>query len=177
MSPYTIVLRKIDSCSCKKAARKSEKTVGKTAVVKAGAYIVSIDKKTTVYKLEACEILETCALAAHSNAFLYFTDLLVSSSLNSDYCTKVVYRGLALYHTKVWSPAVLPLRRYIAEKQPVAMDKIASNLNSKVPGFRSPGHIYIYCNVSPVNSRKITVLSDITKFCHIWIRYETFEQE
>ena len=29
MSPYTIVLRKIDSCSCKKAAQKSAKTVGK----------------------------------------------------------------------------------------------------------------------------------------------------
>ena len=28
----------------------------KTAVVKAGAYIVSIDRKTTVYRLEACEI-------------------------------------------------------------------------------------------------------------------------
>ena len=37
----------------------------KTAVVKAGAYIVSIDKKTTVYKLEAWEIafFETRALA------------------------------------------------------------------------------------------------------------------
>ena len=29
MSPYTIVLRKIESCSCKKTARKSAKTVGK----------------------------------------------------------------------------------------------------------------------------------------------------
>ena len=29
MSPYTIVLRKIDSCSCKKAAQKSAKIVGK----------------------------------------------------------------------------------------------------------------------------------------------------
>ena len=37
----------------------------KTAVVKAGAYIVSIDNKTTVYKLEAWEIafFETRALA------------------------------------------------------------------------------------------------------------------
>ena len=39
-----------------KGPRKLAKTVGKTAVVKAGAYIVSIDKKTTVYKLEPCEI-------------------------------------------------------------------------------------------------------------------------
>ena len=29
MTPYTIVLCKIESCSCKKAARKSAKTVGK----------------------------------------------------------------------------------------------------------------------------------------------------
>ena len=79
MSPYTIVLRKIDSCSCKKAARKLTKTVGKTAVVKAGPYIVFIDKKTTVYKLEACEIaffeIQMCALAVHNNTFPYFTDL------------------------------------------------------------------------------------------------------
>jgi len=48
------MLRKIDSCFCKKAAKKSAKTVGKTAVVKVRAYIMSLDKKTTVYKLEAC---------------------------------------------------------------------------------------------------------------------------
>ena len=54
MSPYTIVLCKNDSCSCKKATRKSAKT--KTAVVKAWAYIVSVDRKTTVYRVEACEI-------------------------------------------------------------------------------------------------------------------------
>ena len=79
MSLYTIVLRKIDSCSCKKAARNS----AKTAVVKVGAYIVFIDKKTTVYKLEAYELpfLKTRALAVHSNVFPYFTDLPVSSSL------------------------------------------------------------------------------------------------
>ena len=55
----------------------------KTAVVKVGAYIVSIDKKTTVYKLEACEIafFEMRALAVHSDVLPYFTDLPVSSSL------------------------------------------------------------------------------------------------
>ena len=52
MSPYTIMLRIVASCSCKKAARK----LAKTAVVKVVAYIVPIDKKATVYKLEACEI-------------------------------------------------------------------------------------------------------------------------
>ena len=33
-----------------------QRQLEKTAVVKAGAYIVSIDKKETVCKLEACEI-------------------------------------------------------------------------------------------------------------------------
>ena len=33
-----------------------QRQLERTAVVKVGAYIVSIDKKTTVYKLEAFEI-------------------------------------------------------------------------------------------------------------------------
>ena len=55
MSPYTIVLRKIDSCSCKRQLESRQRQLEKTAVVKAGAYIVSIDKKKTVHKLEACD--------------------------------------------------------------------------------------------------------------------------
>ena len=60
-----------------------QRQLEKTAVVKVGSYIVSIDKKTTVYKLEACEItfFEMRALAVHSNPLPYFTDLPVSSSL------------------------------------------------------------------------------------------------
>ena len=83
MSPYTIVLRKIDSCSCKRQLESRQRRLEKTAVVKAGDYIVSIDKKTTVYKLGDCEIafFETRALGVHSNALPYFTDLPVSSSL------------------------------------------------------------------------------------------------
>ena len=54
MFPYTIVLRKIDSCSCQKAAQMSAKTVGKDGG--SWVYLVSIDRKTTVYRLEACEI-------------------------------------------------------------------------------------------------------------------------
>ena len=42
-----LVKRQLDS-----QQRQSEKT----AVVKAGAYIVCIDRKTTVYRLEACKI-------------------------------------------------------------------------------------------------------------------------
>ena len=52
MSSYTIV-----SCKCTHAAWKSAKTVGKTVFVKAGAYIVSMDRKTTVYRLEAGKIV------------------------------------------------------------------------------------------------------------------------
>ena len=67
----------------KRQLESQQRQLKKTAVVKAGDYIVSINKKTTVYKLEACEIafLKMCALAVHSNAFLYFTDLPMSSSL------------------------------------------------------------------------------------------------
>ena len=32
-----------------------QRQMGKTTVIKAGAYIMSIDRKTTVYRLEACE--------------------------------------------------------------------------------------------------------------------------
>ena len=67
----------------KRQLESRQRQLEKTAVVKAGAYIASIDKKTTVYKLEACEIafFETRALAVHSNTLPYFTDLPVSSSL------------------------------------------------------------------------------------------------
>ena len=56
MPPYTIVLHKIDSCSCKRQLESRQRQLEKTAEVKVGAYIVSIYKKETVYKLEACEI-------------------------------------------------------------------------------------------------------------------------
>ena len=52
-------------------------------MVKAKGSTVSIDKKTTVYKLEACEIafFENACLAVHSNALPYITDVPMSSSL------------------------------------------------------------------------------------------------
>ena len=40
----------------KRQLESRQRQLEKTAMVKTGAYIVSIDKKTTVYKLEACEI-------------------------------------------------------------------------------------------------------------------------
>ena len=45
--PHAFVKRQVES---------QQRQLGKTAVVKAGAYIVSIDRKTTVYRLEAGEI-------------------------------------------------------------------------------------------------------------------------
>ena len=40
----------------KKQFVSRQRQLGKTAVVKAGAYIVSMDRKTTVYELEAGKI-------------------------------------------------------------------------------------------------------------------------
>ena len=54
MSLYTIVLRKFTRVLVKK---QLERRLGKTAIVKAGAYIVSMNRKTTVYGLEAGKIL------------------------------------------------------------------------------------------------------------------------
>ena len=93
------MLRKIDSCACKKIARKSAKTVGKDS---SGAYIVSstVPSENTVgmkvgltrcleterqpytdCKLVKLPFLKMRALAVHSNMFPYFTDLTLSSSL------------------------------------------------------------------------------------------------
>ena len=51
--------------------------MGRTAVVKAVAYIVSIDRKTTVYRLEAGEnvFFRNAYHDVQSNVFPYFADL------------------------------------------------------------------------------------------------------
>ena len=53
MFPYTIVSRKFTRVVVKKQLESRQRQLGKTAVVKAEAYIVSMDRKTTVYGLEA----------------------------------------------------------------------------------------------------------------------------
>ena len=75
--------RKFTGVLVKKQLESRQRQLGKTAVVKAGAYIVSMDRKTTVYGLEAGKIafFEKRVQAVHSNAFPYFTGLPVSSSL------------------------------------------------------------------------------------------------
>ena len=68
----------------KRQLESQQRQLGKTMVVKAGAYIVSIDRKTTVYRLEAGEVaffFFNGDQAVHSNAVMYFADLPVSSSL------------------------------------------------------------------------------------------------
>ena len=77
MSPYTIVLRKFTNVLVKKQLGSRQRQLGKTAVIKAGAYIVSMGRKTTVYGLEAGKIgfFEKRVQAVHSNVFPYFTGL------------------------------------------------------------------------------------------------------
>ena len=87
ISPYTIVSRKFTRVLVKKQLGSRQRQLGKTAVMNAGAYIVSMDRKTTVYGLEASKIafFDKRAQAVHSNAFPYFTGLPVSSSLYRRY--------------------------------------------------------------------------------------------
>ena len=56
MSLYTIVLRKFTHVLVKKQLGSRQRQLRKTAVIKVGAYIVSMDRKTTVYGLEAGKI-------------------------------------------------------------------------------------------------------------------------
>ena len=56
MSPYTIVSRKFTHVFVKKQLESRQRQLGKTAVVKAEAYIVSMDRKRTVYGVEAGKI-------------------------------------------------------------------------------------------------------------------------
>ena len=56
MSPYTIVSRKFTCVLVKKQLESQQRQLGKTAVVKVEAYIVSMDRKTTVYRLEVGKI-------------------------------------------------------------------------------------------------------------------------
>ena len=57
MSPYTIVSRKFTRVLVEKQLETRQRQLGKTVVVKAEAYIVSMDRKTTVHGLEAGKIV------------------------------------------------------------------------------------------------------------------------
>ena len=82
---FNIVSRKFTRVLVKKQLESRQRQLGKTAVVKAGAYmyIVSMDRKTTVYGLEAGKIafFKKGVQAVHSNAFPHLMGLPVSLSL------------------------------------------------------------------------------------------------
>ena len=90
MSPYTILSRKLTSVLVKKQLESRQKQLGKTVFVKAEAYIVCMDRKTTVYGLEAGKItfIEKRVQAVHSIAFPYFMGLPVSLSLYRHYSSR-----------------------------------------------------------------------------------------
>ena len=67
------MLRKFTCVLVKKQLGSWQRQLGKTAVIKAGAYIVSIEKRIQ---------------AVHSNAFPYFTGPPVSSSLYHLYSSR-----------------------------------------------------------------------------------------
>ena len=71
----TIMLCKLTRV-VKKQLGSRQRRLGKTAVVKAGAYIVSIDRKTTVYGLEAYEsrfLKNTCQLSIATRSRIWLT--------------------------------------------------------------------------------------------------------
>ena len=84
------MLRKFTRVLVRKQLGSRQRQLGKTVVIKAGAYIVSMDRKTTIYGLEAGKIafFEKGVQAVHSNAFPYFTGLPVSSSLYRLYSSR-----------------------------------------------------------------------------------------
>ena len=51
------MLRKFTRVVVKKQLESRQRQLEKTAVVNAGAYIASMDRKTTVYRLEAGKIM------------------------------------------------------------------------------------------------------------------------
>ena len=69
--------KKLTHVFVKRQLESHQRQFGKTAVVKAGAYIVSIDGKTTVYRLEAGEnvFFGNAYHDVQSNVLPYFADL------------------------------------------------------------------------------------------------------
>ena len=141
MSLYTIVSCKLTHALVRKQLGSRKRQLGKTAVVKVRAYIVSMDRKTTVYRLETGEVTFSAyklAIAMH----VPFTGLTVSWSL---YC---LYSSRAELHISVWynaSPLQLPLwcnNQSLVGKQPVRIKSPLTQIQylREVPGFPSVGH-------------------------------------
>ena len=82
-------------------AKRQLESCQRQELSKAGAYFVSIDRKTSVYRLEACKTVffQEPYQAVHSNAFPYLTDLPVSSS------SYPLYGSRTVLHNSVWYSA------------------------------------------------------------------------
>ena len=113
-------------CSCKKAAWKSAKTVGKDSGCERRGLCCVKGQTKTIYRLEAGKIayFEKCVQAGHSNVFPYFTGLPVNSSLYRR------YRSRARLHHLVWYSPSLLWHIGVIIWQTTCTDKIASNSNS-----------------------------------------------
>ena len=144
MSLYTIVLCKFTCVLVKKQLWSWQRQLGKTVVVNMGVYIVSMDRKTTIYELQADKIVffenaYKLSIVTRSRISLAMP---VSSSLYR------LYSSRARLQNSVWYSPSLVTRwcnnLSLAGKRPVRI-KIASNSNSifaQVPGFHSAGHKY-----------------------------------
>ena len=118
--------------------------------MKAEAYIASMDRKTTIYGLEAGKIafFEKRVQAVHNNALPYkFIDLPVSLSLHHGY-SKQSRRGFIIQHDTVQAPCDTLVQYSEISWETTCADKIASNSNSIFagsPGFSLSGsHIMAY---------------------------------
>ena len=83
MSLYTIVLRKVDTCCCKKVAWKLAKTVGKDSGCESRDLHCVYGQKDIHIQTGSLWItfFEECVPTVHSNVHPYLADLPVSSSL------------------------------------------------------------------------------------------------
>ena len=90
----------MDCVVVKKQLESQQRQLGKALAVKTGAYIMSVNRKTTVYGLETCEsrfLKNAHVPAVHSNTFPYFTDLSVSSSLYHHYSSRAGLHSSVCY--------------------------------------------------------------------------------
>ena len=130
--------RKFTRVLIKKLLGSRQRWLGKTAVIKAGACIVSNCLRTESGKIS---FFEKRIQAVHSNACTYFTGLPVSSSLYRHYSSS----GLHMIQSE------LPVTRWcnnnlsLAGKRPVQIKLPLTQIQylCNVPGFRSACHI---CN-------------------------------
>ena len=147
MSPYTIVLREIDTCCKKKQLESRQRQLEKTAVVKTGAYIVSVDRKTGVYKSGSWwnrvfwKTYTKLSVVTHSHFSL--TCLWIRA-----YIIIIAEPDFIIHYYTVWAPVAhvgVTIWVYTCSWKTTCPDRIASNSNSVFLGsarFHSACLIY-----------------------------------